>query len=143
MLRIVNCYTFRERRGRQLIFVPVTIPSSQVMELSADKTTESATHYGTCIWCFGQTTGEEINVTDIDVYTLQCSNGWRIDNIAQFFKSGDFGQTTELTPFDVARDTMITTVLNNLSRKIQTATYQCLIYVHMFLIIIPYMNTRK
>ena len=61
------------------------------MKLSTNETAESATNNSTRIRCFSQTTGEKIDVTDVDVNTLQRGDSRCIDDVTQLIEGGDFG----------------------------------------------------
>ena len=88
------------------------------MELATNEASQSAADNGTCSRGLRQSTGEKINVFHSPVDALQGSDGGSVDDVTQLLKSCDSRKSTEFAPLYVTRDSVISTMLNNLGSQI-------------------------
>ena len=96
------------------------------MELTTDEAAQSPADYGAGVGGLSQSTGEQIDIVHRAVNALQCSDGSTIHYIAELIEILNGRKSAKFAPFNVARDTVIATVLDNLCSQIQTGTFMIL-----------------
>lgn len=118
----MNRNTFGEGRRWQLVFVPVTVSSPQIVELASNEAAQCAADHGPRVWCLCDAASEQINVVHVLVDAAQRGNRRLGHHVVELIERLDGRQAAKLAPLDVSGNTVVTSVLDNLRRQIETGT---------------------